>query len=93
MNSNHHVVKVTEIQEVYDDKTWLKPCIDTPHRHTSPHNFLFRRNQHGKAEMLYRNWSSDAWMPQAPKTGLVLLKVSILLSRAASYSISLPCAM
>ena len=77
-NSDQRIVEVKSIDEVYDIKGWLTPHIDTPHNHTNPHSFLFRANQDGKAEMFYRNWSSDTWKPTSPEAGLFLLNVYTL---------------
>ena len=77
LSSDHQLQEVSEIDQVFDAKAWIKPQIDTPRGHTNPHNFLFRMGENGKAEMLYRNWSSDEWIPRAPERGLQLLKVSI----------------
>ena len=55
MNSNHEVVGVKELKQIRDIKGWLTPVINTPEKHSNPHNFLFRRNVEGKAEMFYRN--------------------------------------
>ena len=76
LNSDQRIIRVRQIEELYDIKAWIKPYINTPHGHTNPHNFLFRQSTSGRAEMLYRNWSSDPWLPAAPEPGLLLLKVS-----------------
>ena len=76
LNSDQKIVGARDVHELYDIKSWMKPYIDTPHGHTNPHNFLFRQNRNGRAEMLYRNWSSDPWLPAAPEPGKLLLKVS-----------------
>ena len=76
INSNHEIVGVKELMQIRDIKGWLTPVINTPEKHSNPHNFLFRRNVDGKAEMYYRNWSSDPWLPEMPNLGLILLSVS-----------------
>ena len=68
--SNQEVTSVKQLSAMYDYMTWLKPFINTPHNHTAPHNFLFRCNVSGSAEMLYQNWSTDEWLPQTPNDGL-----------------------
>ena len=78
INSNHEIVGVKGLRQIRDIKSWLTPVINTPEKHSNPHNFLFRRNVSGKAEMFYRNWSSDPWLPEMPKPGLILLSVSLL---------------
>lgn len=80
MSSDQQVKEVTEVDVLYDFKAWLLPHIDTPHGHTNPHNFLFHIGEDGKAEMKYRNWSSDPWMPTSPQPGIVLLKVSFMIN-------------
>lgn len=77
MNSNHEIVGVKEIKQIRDIKAWLTTVMNTPEKHSNPHNFLFRRNLQGKAQMYYRNWSSDAWLPDTPNPGLILLRVSL----------------
>ena len=79
LNSDQQVMEVSEVEMVYDIKSWLIPHLDTPHGHTNPHNFLFRLGENEKAEMQYRNWSTDSWLPLPPKYGVVLLKVSAYL--------------
>ena len=79
LNSDQQVMEVSEVEMVYDIKSWLIPHLDTPHGHTNPHNFLFRLGENEKAEMQYRNWSTDSWLPLPPKHGVVLLKVSAYL--------------
>ena len=69
---------MSEIDKVFDVKAWIKPLIETPSGHSNPHNFLFRLGETGKAEMFYRNWSSDEWTPKTPEPGLQLLKVRIV---------------
>lgn len=86
-NSNQEVTSVKQLSAVYDYKTWLKPFIITPHNHTAPHNFLFRCNESGSSVMLYRNWSTDEWLPQTPNDGLMLLKVFMHVFRSDSLYI------
>ena len=76
LNSDQEVMAVSEVDMIHDIKSWLVPHINTPHGHTNPHNFLFRLGESEKAEMQYRNWSTDSWLPLAPEPGVVLLKVS-----------------
>ena len=76
INSNHEIVGVKELKQMRDIKGWLTPIINTLEKHSNPHNFHFRRNVNGKAEMFYRNWSSDPWLPEMPNPGLILLSVS-----------------
>ena len=74
-NSNHDITSVKNFTVLYDYKSWLSPYINTPHNHTTPHNFLYQMDARGKAVMVYQNWSSDQWLPSHPKPGLELLKV------------------
>ena len=83
-NSNQEVTSVKQLSAVYDYKTWLKPFINTPHGHTSPHNFLFQCNEKGSAVMFYRNWSTDEWLPKTPDDGVMLLKVLMHVFRSDS---------
>ena len=80
ISSNHEIVGVKELKQIRDIKGWLTPVINTPEKHSNPHNFLFRKNVDGKAEMYYRNWSADPWLPENPKPGLVLLQVSFFIT-------------
>ena len=82
LQSDHQLQQVSEIDQVFDVKNWMKPQIETPSGHSNPHNFLFRLGETGKAEMFYRNWSSDEWIPKAPEPGLQLLKVRVATSNA-----------
>ena len=82
-NSNQDIVEVKQLKRIVDYKSWIKPFIDTPHYHTAPHNFVFRLSNEGKAVMHYRKWSSDSWLPAAPKEGLSLLKVGIIVDNVA----------
>ena len=59
LNSDQQVMEVSEVEMVYDIKSWLIPHLDTPPGHTNPHNFLLRL---GENEMQYRNWSTDSWL-------------------------------
>ena len=83
-NSNQEVTSVKQLSAVYDYKTWLKSFINTPHGHTSAHNFLFQCNEKGSAVMFYRNWSTDEWLPKTPDDGVMLLKVLMHVFRSDS---------
>ena len=76
LNCDQQIIDVTQLDVIWDIKSWLLPHINTPHGHTNPHNFLFQCGESGKGEMRYRNWSSDSWLPLPPEHGVVLLKVS-----------------
>ena len=76
LNCDQQIIDVAELDAIWDIKSWLSPHINTPHGHTNPHNFLFQHGESGKAEMRYRNWSLDSWLPLPPQHGVVLLKVS-----------------
>ena len=87
LQQQSRVTSVKQLSAVYDYKTWLKPFIITPHNHTAPHNFLFRCNESGSSVMLYRDWSTDEWLPQTPNDGLMLLKVFMHVFRSDSLYI------
>ena len=84
-NSNQEIASVTHLNAIYDFKGWLAPYINTPHNHTTPHNFLFMCNDDGNAVMLYRNWSSDQWLPPPPQPAIQLLKVISPLNLPCSF--------
>lgn len=75
LNSNQEITSVKCLDAIYDYKGWLSPHINTPHNHTTPHNFMFQCDEKGTALMYYRNWSSDEWLPPPPQPGIELLKV------------------
>ena len=70
--ANSSVRGVTNLQYIFDIKSWLSPHLAEIHGHTTPHVFLFRKNADGVAVMFTKNWSHEEWEPQE---GLLLLKV------------------
>ena len=46
---------------VFDLKEWLAPFAEELHAHTQPKCFKFVRNEQGKCEMYYRNYSNMQW--------------------------------
>ena len=75
IDSNQSVAGVSSLKYIFNIRDWIAPCLDEIKYHTTPHVFLFRRDEdQGKAVMYYKHWSSDPWIP---KEGLILLKVYI----------------
>jgi len=73
--SNRSVAGATSLQYVFDIWKWISPFLEEIHSHTQSHIFRFRRTTEGIAEMHYKHWSHESWMPSGE--GLVLLKVRL----------------
>ena len=71
--SNQEIASVKYLDAIYNFQDWLAPYINTPHNHTTPHNFLFLCNENGNTAMHYRNWSSDQWLPPPSQPDIELL--------------------
>ena len=67
------MVGATSLEYFYNIRDWIAPCLEELKYHTDPHIFLFKLGSHGKAEMFYKHWSKDPWLPNE---GLQLLKVA-----------------
>ena len=74
---------MSSLKYIFNIRDWIAPCLDEIKYHTTPHVFLFRREEdRGKAVMYYKHWSSEPWIP---KEGLILLKVYINCTDFTSY--------
>ena len=72
-----HPVLVIPLQnhirwQLYDIRSWVEDYVEELHAHTVPKCFKFKRNDAGKAEMYYRNWSHEEWQGPVP-----ILKVNL----------------
>ena len=70
---NHNVKQVDTVIHMFNIREWIMPHLNEIHYHTQPHIFLFKRNEAGKAIMLYKQWSHESW--QSPEGDSVMLKV------------------
>ena len=60
IDSNQSVAGVSSLKYIFNIRDWIAPCLDEIKYHTTPHAFLFRRDEdQGKAVMYYKHWSSD----------------------------------
>ena len=76
---NHNVKEVGTVNHMFNIREWIVPHLNEIHYHTQPHIFLFKRNESGKAVMLYKQWSNENW--QSPDGVSVMLKVSSALNQ------------